>query len=434
MKRDIYRQLSEWRISKYRKPLVLKGARQTGKTYILKEFTKEYQDSVYINFEETPSAKLIFANSLTPAVIIENLEIHLNLSIQPENTLIILDEIQECPNALNSLKYFNENANEYHIVSAGSLLGVKVKKRKLSFPVGKVNFLEMKPLSFFEFLDALNESRLRNKIESVSSFEPLNEALHQKAVLLLKKYYFIGGMPEAVQIFVNENNYDLVKNVHRSILDAYALDFSKYATPSEVIKIMHIWNSIPAQLAKENKKFMFQAVRKSARSREYESSIQWLVDAGLINKVNNISKPGFPLDSYADKNTFKIYMLDTGLLCYLSRLPVQLLLQPSQLFVEFKGALTENYAIQELLANKFEKIYYWTSAGIAEVDIVVQHGMNIYPIEVKAVLSKMKKSLRAYGDKYNPDILSRTTLMNLKKDGNICNYPLYMIGTFPLVE
>jgi len=432
MKRDIYRQLSEWKISKYRKPLVLKGARQTGKTFILKEFAKEYSDSVYINFEETPSAKLVFADSLSPAVIIENLEIQLNVSIHHLNTLIILDEIQECPNALNSLKYFSESANEYHIVSAGSLLGVKIKKRKISFPVGKVNFLEMKPLSFFEFLDALNESRLRQKIEQVNSFEPLNEALHQKAVSLLKKYYFIGGMPEAVKIFANENNYDLVREVHKSILDAYALDFSKYASPSEVMKIMHIWDSIPAQLAKENKKFMFQVVSKSARNRDYESSIQWLVDAGLINKVYNISKPGLPLESYADKSVFKIYMLDTGLLCYMSRLPVQVLLQPNQLFVEFKGALTENYAIQELMANKFDRVYYWTSTGTAEVDIVVQNEMKIYPIEVKAGLFKRKKSLLVYGDKYNPHVLSRTTLMNLKRDGNICNYPLYMIGVFPI--
>ena len=348
------------------------------------------------------------------------------------NTLIILDEIQECPNALSSLKYFNESANEYHIVSAGSLLGVKIKKKKISFPVGKVNFLEMKPLSFFEFLDALNESRLRQKIENINSFEPLNEALHQKAGSLLKKYFFVGGMPEAVKMFANENNYDLVGEVHKSILDAYSLDFAKYASPSEVMKIMHIWNSIPVQLAKENKKFMFQAVRKSARSRDYESSIQWLTDAGLINKVCHISKPGFPLESYADKNTFKIYMLDTGLLCYMSRLPVQVLLQPNQLFVEFKGALTENYAIQELLANKFKNIYYWTSTGTAEVDIVLQNEMNIYPIEVKAGLSKRKKSLLVYGDKYKTNVLSRTTLMNLKRDGNICNYPLYMIGVFPI--
>ena len=432
MKRDIYRHLAAWKINKYRKPLILKGARQTGKTFILKEFAKEYHDSVYINFEETPSAKLTFSDSLSPAVIIENLEIQLNVRIQPEKTLVILDEIQECPNALNCLKYFNESANEYHIVSAGSLLGVKIKKRKINFPVGKVTFLEMKPLSFFEFLDALNENRLRQKIENVNSFEPLNEALHQKAISLLKKYYFIGGMPEAVQIYANEKNYDLVGEVHKSILDAYVLDFTKYATPSEVMKIMSIWNSIPNQLAKENKKFIFQAVRKSARSREYESSIQWLTDAGLINKVYHVSKPGFPLDSYADKSAFKIYMLDTGLLCYMSRLPVQMLLQANQLFVEFKGALTENYAIQELLANIFEKIYYWTSTGMAEVDIVVQNEMNIYPIEVKPGLSRMKKSLLVYGNKYNPDILSRTTLMNLKRDGNICNYPLYMIGVFPI--
>jgi len=430
MKRDIYEQLIEWQNDKYRKPLILRGARQVGKTYILSKFAKEYSTSLYINFERMPEVNPIFEGNLSPKNIIDKLQIQFGMTIKPEKTLLIFDEIQECPNALNSLKYFNEEANEYHIVSAGSLLGVKLKGKN-GFPVGKVNFLDLKPLSFFEFLDAAGEERLRKMFEGLDNLEPINESLHEKAITLLKQYFIVGGMPEAVKMFVAEKNFDQVRKVQQSIVDAYVLDFAKHASPSDVMKITTIWESIPNQLAKENKKFIFSQIKKSARAREYESAIQWLVDAGLIYKSFNISTPKIPIDSYADKNIYKIYMLDVGLLSYLSRLPSNVFVQPEQLFMEFKGSLTENFVAQELMSGVFDKLYYWTSSGEAEVDFVMPYHLKVYPLEVKAGVSSHKKSLLVYMKKYNPDIVSRTSLMNLKRDVDICNYPLYLMALFP---
>jgi len=431
MKRALYKKLIVWKQDKYRKPLILRGARQVGKTYILNEFAKEYANSLYVNFEKMPDVAPIFSQDIDPQNIINKLQILFNVTIEPEKTLVIFDEIQECPSALNSLKYFNEEANEYHIVSAGSLLGVKLKREK-GFPVGKVDFLDLKPLSFFEFLTAVGEERLLKILENITDFEPINDSLHQKAILLLKQYFIVGGMPEAVSRFITQGDLEQVRKVQQSILDSYVLDFAKHALPSDVMKIMAIWESIPNQLAKENKKFIFSAIKHSARAREYESAIQWLADAGLVYKSYNISTPKIPIDSYADKNIYKIYMLDVGLLGCMSRLPTKVMINSEQLFIEFKGALTENFVAQELIAANFDKLYYWTSEGIAEVDFVLQHDLAIYPLEVKAGLSAHKKSLLSYNEKYQPKILSRATLMNLKKDGIVCNYPLYFVEKFPI--
>lgn len=430
MQRDIYSKLIQWKSDKYRKPLILRGARQVGKTYILNEFAKEYANSIYINFEKMPNVCSIFAGDLEPTSIISKLQIYFEATIAPGRTLIIFDEIQECPNALNSLKYFNEDANAYHVVSAGSLLGVKLKRSK-GFPVGKVDFLDLKPLSFFEFLDALGQNSLRMFLENIQSWEPLSEALHQKAIALLKEYFVIGGMPEAITRFINEKSLEQVRKVQQSILDSYVLDFAKHAPPSDVMKIMAVWESIPNQLAKENKKFIFSAINKSARAREYADAIQWLVDAGLIYKSFNITVPRIPIDSYADKNIFKIYLLDVGLLGYMSRLPLKVFTEKQQLFTEFKGALTENFVAQELSANHFDKIYYWTSKGNAEVDFVIQSDLDVFPLEVKSGTSTKKKSLLVYQENYQPSLVSRATLLNLKKDGTICNYPLYLLSLFP---
>ncbi len=431
MKRHIYQKLVKWKNDRYRKPLILKGARQVGKTYILSEFAKEYTNSLYINFEEMPEIAAIFADNLDPNKLIDNLQIQFGITIEPKETLLIFDEIQECPNALNSLKYFNEKANEYHIVAAGSLLGVKLNRSK-GFPVGKVDFFDLKPLSFFEFLDGLGEVRLREMLVNIDVCEPINAAIHQKAIALLKDYFIVGGMPEAVAMYVQEKDFDKVRKVQKNILDAYVLDFAKHASASEVMKIMAVWESIPNQLAKENKKFIFSAISKSARAREYESSIQWLVDAGLIYKSFNISVPKIPVDSYADKNAYKIYMMDVGLLGYMSRLPVKIMMQQNQLFIEFKGALTENFVAQELIVGQFDRLYYWTSSGAAEVDFVLPYELDVYPLEVKAGVSTHKKSLMVYDKKYQPKILTRTTLMNLKHDDKLCNCPLYMISLFPI--
>ncbi len=433
MKRDIYQQLMVWKRDRYRKPLILMGARQVGKTYILSAFANEYQDELYVNFESMPEVAAIFEGNLDPTKIVSLLEAQFGVAIWPGKTLIIFDEIQECPNALNSLKYFCEQANEYHIVSAGSLLGVKLKRSK-GFPVGKVDFLHLKPLSFFEFLDAMGEEKLRLAFEGIDKEEPINEALHNKAIDLLRQYFIVGGMPEAVQIYVNEKNFEQVRKVQQAILDAYVLDFAKHARPTDVMKIMAIWELIHTQLAKENKKFIFSVISKSARAREYDSAIQWLVDAGMIYKSFNISTPKSPIDSYADKNIFKIYMLDVGLLGCMSRLPINAMLQQHKLFMEFKGALTENFVAQELLVNKFDKLYYWTSGGSAEVDFVLPVDLNVYPLEVRAGTTARKKSLLVYAEKYHPELLLRATLMNLKQDGNVCNYPLYLVSCFSLVS
>ena len=431
MKRAIFKQLLAWKTSQRRKPLILQGARQVGKTYILKTLgEKEYPHYVYVNFEEDPKLKGLFEDSLNPRRVLQDLSIYLNQDIQPEKTLIIFDEIQECPNALNSLKYFNEQANEFHIAAAGSLLGIKLKQNK-GFPVGKVNFLELYPLTFFEFLNATDKAKLRELLEEIQEFKPIAEPLHQELINALKQYFFVGGMPEAVAEFHANNNLNSVREIHQEILNAYLLDFAKHAPPNQVMKITAIWELIPGQLAKENKKFIFSALSKSARAREYETALQWLADAGLIYKSYNISTPKLPLERYADKNIFKVFLLDVGLLSALCRTPAQIILDDEKLFSEFYGAFTENFVAQELASHQHKSLYYWTSEGIAEVDFIIDHELQIYPLEVKKNFSKKKKSLIVYGQKYQTKFLARASLRNLKCDGNIQNYPLYMVCRFP---
>jgi predicted AAA+ superfamily ATPase len=434
MERDIYHKLFEWKKSDLRKPLILRGARQVGKTYALIAFAeREYTDSVYLNFDELPRLADFFSEDLDPDRILKDLTTYFKKPIYPESTLIIFDEIQECPNALNSLKYFCEKKNEYHIAAAGSLLGVKLSQ---GFPVGKVDFLDMTPLTFFEFLNAIGESSLLQLLRELTTPAPISNPFHEKMIKLLRYYFIIGGMPEAIATYLKKDSFLEVRKVQRSILDAYSLDFSKHAPKNELMKIMAIWSLLPSQLAKENKKFIFSAIKKSARGRDYENSIQWLVDAGLIIKSCHISAPKLPLESYADRNTFKIYSLDVGLLGAMSKLEPELVLEKNTLFVEFKGALTENFVAQELQQQHFNSIYYWTSSGEAEVDFVISSHQKIFPLEVKSGESKQKKSLLVYGNKYldnehSPSLLSRATLRNFALDGIIVNYPLYAIALFP---
>lgn len=433
MKRNFYQKLLDWKKSDLRKPLVLKGARQVGKTYLLNEFAKEYDNHILVNFDEEPHFSSFFAENLNPERIIKELEIYFKKPILPGKTLIIFDEIQECPEALNSLKYFCEKKNEYHIASAGSLLGVKLSK---GFPVGKVNFLDLAPLNFFEFLDALGESSLRKFIEELEGPRAISEIFHEKLIKLLKYYFIIGGMPEAVATYLKHENLEQVRVVQKEILDAYTLDFAKHAPEEEVMKIMAVWESIPRQLSKENKKFIFSAIRESARAKNYETSIQWLKDAGLILKANLISTPKLPLDAYADKRAFKVFMLDIGLLGAMSKLDPRILLEGNQLFQEFKGSLTENYVATELHDRHFDGLYYWSSEGIAEVDFVISTEQLIFPLEVKAGISKQKKGLLVYQQKFSqeenpPPVLSRSTLRNFAYEAAIINYPLYAISLFP---
>lgn len=434
MERGFYQKLLRWKGSNLRKPLVLRGARQVGKTYILTKFAQqEYDDHIYINFDETPHFASLFNEDLEPDRIIKELTIYFKKTIRPGSTLIVLDEIQECPQALACLKYFCEKRNEYHIATAGSLLGVKLTK---GFPVGKVNFLDLAPLNFFEFLIAVGEKELAGMLEDMTYPKPISEIFHNKLTSLLKYYFIIGGMPEAVATYLKTDSLEQARVVQKEILDAYILDFAKHAPKDEVIKIMAIWESIPSQLAKENKKFIFSAVRKSARARDFETSLQWLKSAGLIIRANHISTPKLPLDAYADKQAFKVFLLDVGLLGAMSKLEPRIILEGDLLFQEFKGALTENFVALELHDKHFDELYYWTSEGIAEVDFVISSEHQVFPLEVKSGFSKKKKSLTVYDEKFSkeensPSVLSRASLRNFAIGGKLVNYPLYAISLFP---
>jgi predicted AAA+ superfamily ATPase len=430
MKRDIFKHLEEWKRSSRRKPLILNGARQVGKTYALKRFGKTaYENIAYLNFEKDEKLAQYFEGTLDPRQLIQILSIHTEVEIKPQHTLLVLDEIQECPKALNSLKYFCEEANEFHVVAAGSLLGVKTAGRE-GFPVGKVNFLHMYPLTFFEFLNALGHEKTRVFLEEYSTTEPIQNPLHEKLIQLLKVYFFVGGMPEAVAEYAKTNNLNVVREIQLEILNAYERDFAKHAPPQEIMKITTVWKQVHRQLAKENKKFIFSAIRKSARGRDYEDAIQWLADAGLIHKSHLVESPKFPLSAYADNNIFKIFLMDVGLLGAQSNLSPRTIIDGDLLFTEFKGALTENYVAQEFIATKQQPPYYWTSEGIAEIDFLIEEEHEICPLEVKAGASQKKKSLLVYQQKYAPAKLARSTTMNLKQDGAITNYPLYFISRF----
>ena len=340
MKRFILEELIKWKNSKYRKPLILKGARQIGKTYILKQFGKEnYEDIAYFNFDHDEDLQNLFESSKNPQRILEQLTFIYKKEIKPEKTLIIFDEIQECPNALNSLKYFQEEANEYHIVCAGSLLGIRLSHT--SFPVGKVEFLNMYPMTFSEFLIADNCENLVEYMKSIKSIEKIPDIFFNQLEEKLKAYFIIGGMPEAVQVWVNEKNIELVEHVQQNILKAYESDFSKHTQNNEANKISLIWNSIPSQLAKENKKFLYQTIKEGARAREYEGALNWLNDANLIYKVYNVTKTDLPLIAYNDLSAFKIYMNDVGLLRNMANLDSRIVIEGDRLFEEFKGAFTE---------------------------------------------------------------------------------------------
>lgn len=431
MKRDIYKKLLEWKQSKRRKPLVLRGARQVGKTYILKEFAKnEYDNYVYLDFEDDPILDAYFAHRFDKEKIISTLSVYGGVKVSPGSTLLIFDEVQASNRALNALKYFHDFANEYHIAAAGSLLGIKLGG-KGAFPVGKVTFQDLYPLSFLEFADVIGKNTLRGLIEDSSDFEPFPEPFHFELIELLKYYYFTGGMPEAVAVYCETKDFHDTRKVQKDILDTYMLDFAKHADKNEVMKISAVWRSIPVHLSKENKKFVFSAVKKSARGRDYETALQWLLDAGLIYKSYNISTPKIPLDAYANTNIFKVFLLDVGLLGAMSRLSSDVLINGNNIFTHFYGALVENYVAQQLQCKFPGDLYYWTSPGKAEVDFVFSFNDRIYPLEVKAGFYPQSKSMKVYNEKYRPDMLSRTSLLNLKKNGTSCNYPLYAISLFP---
>ncbi|MBO5413758.1 MAG: ATP-binding protein [Clostridia bacterium] len=425
MKRFIMDKLIKWKNSKDRKPLILRGARQVGKTYILKQFGREnYEGVAYFNFDHDEDLYNLFKSTKDPKRILEQLAFIYGKAILPEKTLIFFDEIQECPNALNSLKYFQEEANEYHIVCAGSLLGIRLSHT--SFPVGKVDFMNLYPMSFSEFLIADNCSNLVEYMQSIDKPEQIPDIFFNMLEEKLKAYFIIGGMPEAVFSWVNEKDVEKVSKIQDNILKAYESDFSKHVQNSEANKISLIWNSIPSHLAKENKKFLYQAIKEGARAREYESALNWLNDANLIYKVYNVTKTDFPLKAYNDLSSFKIYMNDVGLLRKMANLDSKIVVEGNKLFEEFKGAFTENYVLN-MLNIIYENVPNYFVFDRNEIDFVIQNKNEIIPIEVKSNKSTNNTSLTKYNQKFENNISIRFSLNNLAKDGKVLNIPLFLI-------
>lgn len=425
MYRKIREELIKWKKDKERKPLILRGARQVGKTYIIKQFGEENYDGVaYFNFDHDAQLHNMFENTKDPKSILEQLAFVYGKAILPEKTLIIFDEIQECPNALNSLKYFEEEAKEYHIISAGSLLGIRLSHT--SFPVGKVDFLDMYPMTFTEFLEADGQKNLVDYMNSIKKIENIPDIFFNKLSEKLKAYFIIGGMPEVVNSWVKYKDMEKVNKIQDNILKSYESDFSKHTTNVEANRISIIWNSIPSQISKENKKFLYQVAKDGARAREYEGAVNWLRDANVVNKIYNVTKPNMPLISYNDLASFKMYLNDVGLLRKKTDLDSKIIIEENKLFQEFKGALTENYVLQTLVANGL-KPYYYTFDNRYEIDFIIQYQNEIIPIEVKAGKCLNNTSLKVYNEINNPNTRIRFSMKNLNKDDNLINIPLFMV-------
>lgn len=430
MKRLIMKQLLEWKNSPYRKPLILKGVRQVGKTWILKEFGRRYyENTAYFNFEEHGEYKQFFETTKDVNRILQNLMFISGQKIIPEKTLIIFDEIQDCPNAINSMKYFCENAPQYHIACAGSLLGIALA-RPSSFPVGKVNFMQINPMTFSEFLLANGDENFFDYLSSVENIEPIPDAFFNPLCEKLKMYYVTGGMPEPVLMWTEAKEVEAMQAALFEILEAYERDFSKHPNSSDVPKISMLWKSIPSQLARENKKFLYKAVKEGARAREYEDALEWLVDAKLIHKIYRSNAPGLPLSAYDDLSSFKLYLVDVGLLRRLSQLSPTAFGEGNRLFIEFKGALTENFVLQSLVAQFEVAPRYWTQNNPPyEVDFLIQRDNDIFPVEVKSGINTTSKSLKKYKELF-PDKVKlriRFSLDNLRLDDDVLNIPLFMI-------
>lgn len=408
--------------------LSAEGRQTVRQTYLLKDFGNRYYDNVaYFNFEETDSLISVFEKDYDTKRIILELELFLGKSIKPGATLIILDEIQECGRALTAMKYFCENAPEYHIVCAGSLLGIALQKQ-LSFPVGKVDFLTLYPMSFSEFLRACGSETLADYIENFKKGDTVPEPIGDKLTTFLRQYYITGGMPEVVSTWQKTNNIEEVERVQQNIINSYELDFAKHAPTKDFPKLTAIWRSIPEQLAKQNTKFIFSHVKKGWRSKDLEDALEWLIAAGLVYKVCKIEKPFIPLSSYADDTSFKLYMADIGILRKLSKLPYEVILDATPNYKEFKGSLTENYVLCELVKSVDETLYYWSSGNTAEVDFILQSGSEIVPVEVKSERNVKARSLAEYRKKYTPKYSVKTSMKNETNGEEVLNIPLYLIS------
>lgn len=433
MYRDKMNELKKWKDSPTRKPLIIRGARQVGKTWLMKEFGKQYyKKCAYINFDDNSRMDKLFEDDFDLDKIIQGLKIESNVNIEPENTLIVLDEIQETPKALKALKYFYENANQYHIVSAGSLLGVAIHEGT-SFPVGKVDFLDLAPLSFFEFLEALGEENLLQLLKE-NNFDMIG-VFNSKLKEFLKLYYYVGGMPEAVNSYAQNKDLKEVRKIQKRLLEAYEQDFSKHAPSNIVPRIRQLWNNIPTQLAKENKKFIYGLVREGARAREYEIALSWLIDCGLVYQINRVTTSKVPLSAYQDFNAFKLYLLDVGLLSAMSSIDAKTLLEGNDVFEEFKGSLTEQYVLCQLKECTDLDVFYWSSdTGTSELDFITQIGKDNVPIEVKASENLQAKSLKSFVQKYETKFNVRTSMSDYRNDDWITNIPLYCIANIEKIK
>ena len=426
MERHLLHELKRWKDSPHRKPLILKGARQVGKTWLMREFGKRYYQKVaYVNFDNNPRMQQVFAGDFSIDRLLLAINAETGVAVTPEDTLIIFDEIQEAPKAIASLKYFCEEAASYHIVAAGSLLGVAIHGGD-SFPVGKVNTLRVYPMTFVEFLYAVGEDGLATLLEQGDW--KLIDTFQDKFTAWLKNYYYVGGMPEAVKIFAETRDYQSVRRLQSELTEMYEADFGKHVDARELPRVRMVWNAIPVQLAKENKKFFFGQVKKGARARDWETAIEWLLDCGLITRVHRVTKPAVPLKVYQEMNAYKLFFLDVGLLGAISGIDARSLLEGNRLFVEFKGALTEQYVCQQLIADKgYEPFYFSSESNKYEIDFMLQNGHDVIPVEVKAEHNVRAKSLRAYVEKHKPAKAVRLSMNNYRQEEWLINIPLFAI-------
>ena len=427
MKRNAIKELYEWKENNGRKPLVILGARQVGKTWLMKEFGKEaYKKCAYVNFEDNDDLRGMFEHDFDIQRIIANLQWATDVTID-EDTLIILDEIQEAPRGITALKYFQEKAPQYHVIAAGSLLGIAMHKND-SFPVGKVDFMHLYPLSFYEFLNAIGEKKMVDLLQAKDW--TMLTMVRAKFEERLRQYYFVGGMPAAVLAFVNDGDLNKVRTIQKSIIEAYERDFSKHAPAIEVPRIRMVWHSIPSQLSKENRKFIYGMIKEGARAKDFELAIEWLKDAGLIYKVNRCKKAQLPLAAYEDFSAFKMFLSDIGLMGAMSNIPVQSLLNGNMLFSDFKGALTEQFVLQQMKTNQSLSIYYWSADNSrGEIDFLVQQEEKVIPIEVKAEENLQAKSLRMFVER-NPGLKGcRFSMSPYREQDWLVNYPLYSVLT-----
>lgn len=426
MQRYALKHLIDWKNKKNHKPLVIQGARQVGKTWLMQEFGKKYYEQVaYINFDVDVKSREIFDIDYDTERLIMDIGLATKTKINAENTLIIFDEIQECPRALTSLKYFRENAPQYDIIVAGSLLGVACHEGT-GFPVGKVSFMNLFPLSFEEFLLAMGEERFVELLNK-KDFKTI-KLFNNKYEKLLKQYCYVGGMPEIVQDFVENKDFESVRNLQKEILSAYEEDFTKHISANTVAKIRLLWKSIPAQLSKENKKFIYGAAKEGARARDFEAALSWLINSGLVYRVNKITKPDLPITAYEDFNSFKLFVLDVGLLGAMTDLQADTIIDGNRIFEEFKGAIAEQYVLQQFKTIKDLPVYYWSNeTSRAEIDFVIQIKSDVVPVEVKAERNLQAKSLKVYMEKFKPNYAIRTSMADYKKTDNLIDLPLYTI-------